>query len=81
MELTTSQLMQIFNVTQMTLYNWKEGRDKKKIGKLPAHARKAGKRHRVFYKWAEVKQWALKNNIPVVKTPKQVEGEKMSKLH
>ncbi len=58
MELTTEQLMKIFGVTYMTIYNWREGRDKKKSTKLPFHKRKAGKRHRVFFKWHEVKEWA-----------------------
>ena len=69
MKLTTAQLMKVFNITQMTLYNWRMGTDKKKTGRLPAHFKEVGQRHRVYFKWAEVKRWAVKNNVEIVVHP------------
>ena len=72
MELTTEQLLQVFGVTPMTLYNWRKGIDKKKVSKLPYHTRKLGSRHRIYFVWGEVRQWALKNDVAVLFHPKEL---------
>ena len=75
MELTTESLLLMFDVTPMTLYNWRKGIDKKKVSKLPYHTRKIGSRHRVYFKWGEVKQWASKNDVPVKIHPSNLPTE------
>ena len=70
MELSTEDLLQIFCVTPMTVYNWRKGIDKKKTTPLPYHTRKLGSRHRVFFKWGEVKRWATQNSVEIVIDPK-----------
>lgn len=74
MELTTKDLMQIFNVTMMTINNWRDGTDKKKVSALPFHTRPAGTRHTVYFKWAEVYQWSRKNSVGIVLHPVKVLG-------
>ena len=71
-KLTVKDLVQIFGVTPMTLYNWKEGFDKKKTSKLPHYTVPHGFKHRVYFKWNLVKQWASENSVEVVITPAEL---------
>jgi hypothetical protein len=79
MELDTSAIQKVFNVTAMTVYNWRNGTDKKKVSSLPFHTRKVGTRHRIYFKWVEVKNWALQNSVPVVVHPSNLKKAKVVK--
>lgn len=75
MELNTKQLMQVFAVDSMTIYNWRNpARFYKTAQKtqLPFCVRTAGKRHRVYFVWGEVKKWATFNKVEVVVNPKDL---------
>jgi len=68
-KLTVKNVVQIFDVTPMTIYNWKEGFDKKKTSKLPCYTVPHGFKHRVYFKWNLIKQWAKQNEVEIVVTP------------
>jgi hypothetical protein len=70
--LTIKDMMHIFDVTPMTIHNWKEGFDKKKVSKLPCYTVPHGFKHRVYFKWNLVKQWAKENSVEVILTPAQL---------
>jgi hypothetical protein len=71
MELNTEQLMRIFGVTLMTVYNWRYPHPNGKKSVIPYHRKKSGdRRRRIYFKWVEVKKWAKENNVEVVVHPK-----------
>ncbi|HUW46537.1 MAG TPA: hypothetical protein VMW50_12170 [Dehalococcoidia bacterium] len=73
MNLTTTDLMQIFNVSYMTVYNWRNPKSNSDKTVLPSHTEKFGtQRHRVYFKWGEVKKWAKKNKVVFVLTPEDL---------
>lgn len=75
MELNTKQLMQVFTVDNMTIYNWRyPSRVYKTAQKtsLPFHVRDAGSRHRIYFMWGEVRRWAKQNRVEVHTHPKDL---------
>ena len=73
MKLTTKQMMKIFDVDNMTIFNWRFPSKFAQKTKLPFHTEKVGKtRHRVFFVWSGVKKWAKKNNVLVEVHPKDL---------
>jgi hypothetical protein len=75
-KLTLKNLVQIFDVTPMTIYNWKNGFDKKKVSNLPHYTVPHGFKHRVYFKWNLVKQWAKENEVTVVIPPTELSKQK-----
>ena len=70
MKLNTEQLMQIFDVSYMTVYNWRHPKLNSDKTVLTCHSEKVGtQRHKIYFVWSEVKQWAKKNGVLVVKQP------------
>lgn len=64
-QLNTSDVMAMFGVGQMTVYNWRKG--SARVTKLPFYTETAGsERHRVYFLGKEVRLWAKANNIPIV---------------
>lgn len=67
MKLDTQDLIRIFNVTQMTVTNWRFPHKFAQKTPLPFHTEKFGKtRHRVFFVWSKVKKWAKENEVEIV---------------
>lgn len=60
--LTTTDMQQLFNVSAVTLFHWRNGTHHK--SKLPFHTVPHGSIFRIYYQWSEVKQWASKNEVP-----------------
>jgi hypothetical protein len=79
-KLTIKDMVHIFDVTPMTIHNWKEGFDKKKTSKLPCYTVPHGFKHRVYFKWDLVKQWAKENEVEVVVTPSTLNNLLRNKL-
>ena len=65
--LTTWHLQRIFDVSAMTVYNWRRGTATKT--RLPCAVEQNG---RVHYTIGAVKAWARKNAVPLVEDPGQV---------
>ena len=63
-ELTTRELEKIFNVTNRTVVNWREG--SARITPLPTHAEERAAKDRIYFKSGEVKKWAKLNQIEIV---------------
>lgn len=64
-QLITSDLMQMFGVGQMTIYNWRKGSTR--ISPLPFYTEARGsERHQVYFLGKEVRLWAKANGIPIV---------------
>lgn len=59
--LTSRELEQLFGVTTQTVVNWRKGSTR--IEPLPSHFVQMAVRNKVYFKWAEVKKWATKNNL------------------
>ena len=62
--LTTNELEVMFEVTKMTVNNWRIGSPR--ITPLPYHTLKRGSRFKIYFKATEVTKWAAKHNILVV---------------
>ncbi len=63
--LGTKDVMRMFCVNTMTVYNWRNG--SARISPLPHHLKPHGtKRHRVTFKLQEVKRWATENNLTII---------------
>ena len=61
--LNVSDIIVMFGVTYMTVYNWRKGIRTNKT-KLPYHTDSRGeKRHSVYFIKSEVKKWAIENRI------------------
>jgi predicted DNA-binding transcriptional regulator AlpA len=64
--LNTQQLMQIFGVSHMTVYQWRQGTATKK--KLPATVGKPTPRS-VAFDPVKVETWASKHDVPLLYDP------------
>jgi hypothetical protein len=73
MNLNTEQMMKVFDVSYMTVYNWRNPKDNSDKPAIPFHTEKFGtQRHKIFFKWGEVQKWAKKNKVSVVIHPKDL---------
>jgi len=73
--LNTKQLRQVFAVDAMCIYNWRFPLKTSRKTGLLFFTRRVGERHRVFFKWGEVRKWARKNAVLVVVHPKDLPKE------
>ena len=72
--LTTKDIMLMFCVDVMTVYNWRNG--SARITPLPHHLKPHGtKRHRIFFKLHVVKRWAAENNQTIILPVKSTSGK------
>jgi len=65
--LTTWHLQRLFDVSAMTIYNWRQGT----VTKTPLPCEVDASGH-VHYWLAEVKVWARKNAVPLAADPGEV---------
>jgi len=73
MKLNTEQIMKMFDVSYMTVYNWRNPKTNSDKTALPFHTEDFGtQRKKVFFKWVEVKKWAKQNNVTVVLSPSKL---------
>jgi len=73
MNLNTDQMMRVFDVGYMTVYNWRNPKKNSEKTALPFHTEDFGtQRKKVFFKWGEVKKWAKKNKVIFVLTPEDL---------
>ena len=68
--LTTTDMTELFEVSRVTLFHWRNGTFHKT--KLPFHTEPHGTLHRIYYKWGEVKKWAKENEVDYKLPEKQV---------
>ena len=61
-ELTTKQISYMFDVTTMTVFNWRNSKS------LPFHHLEGGEKPPVRYNEGAVLHWSESQGIPVVKT-------------
>lgn len=70
-QLTGPQVCRMFGITNMTLWNWRQGT--KSVTPLPTlKPKKVSERPRVFYGASATLAWAKRNNIAVVESVEQV---------
>lgn len=61
MRLTTKQVLKGFNITPMTLYNWRRGLNGRTP--FPTHTEPRGTKHKVYFILEEVVAWAKANGL------------------
>lgn len=70
--LTTQQVMQIFAVSHVTVYQWRQGNGSKKA--LPCKTGKPTARS-VLFDPAKVEQWANAHEVPMLYDPVKLANE------
>lgn len=66
-DLSIKDCLRLFNVSDMTFFNWRSGRTASSRPKVPEKQVKVGERHRVTFPKDKLAAWAKKNGVEMDK--------------